>query len=229
MKAALAVLLLALATLPATADQQRLDLTGVAAISVTGDASSIKLTTADGPLEATLGARPSGWFTRWSGWFTGGCGTAGEMRVDNGTLHVEIDAASWLESSDCVVELRANLPKASAVAIEQAAAEISLAGDFSTVALDSKAADFTLYGHADTQRLKGDALRSNVTFDEVRNTETIAFDAPMLDTRLSFVPGTAVSYTVAAAAALVDSALANTAGAKPSIDIKADFLRARIE
>ena len=37
------------------------------------------------------------------------------------------------------------------------------------------------------------------------------------------------AITVEAAAALVDSALPNTLGAKPAIDIKASFLRARIE
>lgn len=232
MKTSLAALLLAMSALPAVAaDPEHLDLMGVAAISITGDASTIRLTTADdAAYDATLNVRPAGWFARWSwGWFAGGCGSAGHMRIDNGTLHAEVNNSSWMDTSDCVVELTANLPKGSSVAIEQAAAQISLTGDFSTVSLDSKAADFTLRGHADALNLKGDALRSDVTFDEVRNTETIAIAAPLLDTRLSFAPGTTVSYNVAAAAALVDSALANTAGARPAIDIKASYVRARID
>lgn len=237
MKTSLVALLLAISALPAVAaDPEHLDLTGVTAISITGDASAIKLTTADdAAYEATLNVRPAGWFSRWSwgwpggwsgGWFAG-CGSAGRMRVESGTLHVTVDASSWMD--DCVVELTANLPRASSVAIEQAAAEISLEGDFSTVSLDSKAADFTLRGHADALKLKGDALRSDVTFEEVRNNETIAIAAPLLDMRLSFVSGTTVSYNVTAAASLVDSALANTVGAKPAIDIKAGYVRARID
>lgn len=230
MKTSFAALLLATCAMPAVAaDPERLDLMGVTAVSITGDAGAIKLTTSDdAPYEATLGAQPAGWFARWyRSWFAGACSSAGHMRIDNGTLHV--DDSSWMDTSDCVAELNANLPKSSSVIIAQAAAQISLEGDFSTVSLDSKAADFTLRGHADALKLKGDALRSDVTFEEVRNNETITIAAPLLDTRLSFVPGTTVSYNVAAGAALVDSSLANTAGAKPAIDIKASYVRARID
>lgn len=232
MKTALAALVLT--ALPAVAasesdDTQRLDLSAVTGISVTGDASSIVLTTGDGPHQATLSGRRSGWFSRWySALFGSDCRSAGRMSIEGGTLAVDV-GTPWPDPSECVVELTANLPKASTVTIRQAATQLSLDGDFSAVSLDSKAADVTFRGHAGAVVLKGDALRSNLTFDRVDNTETIALDARALDARLGFVSGTKVSYKVDAAAALVDSALANTAGAKPSIDIKASLLRARIE
>jgi hypothetical protein len=232
MIARLTASILLMSALPASAesgDEQRLDLTGITAISITGDASSIVLTTADAPFEATLGGRRSGWFANWySAFFASDCRSAGRMRVEGGTLHVDV-GAPWPDPSDCVVALKANLPRASTVTIEQAAAQVSLDGDFSAVSLDSKAADISFRGHASSLLVKGDALRSNLTFDKVDNTETIALDARALDLTLSFVAGTKVSYTVEAGAALVDSALPNTLGAKPAIDIKASFLRARIE
>lgn len=232
MIARLTASLLLISALPAFAaadDAQRLDLSAITAISITGDASSIALTTGDGPYEAALSGRRSGWFSQWYSALLGSdCRSAGRMSIEGGTLSVDV-GTPWPDPSDCVVELRANLPKASAVSIEQAATQVSLKGDFSSVLLDSKATDVTFRGHAGSLVMKGDALRSHLTFDRVDNTETIALDARALDTHLGFVSGTKVSYKVEAGAALVDSALPNTLGAKPTIDIKASFLRARIE
>ena len=46
---------------------------------------------------------------------------------------------------------------------------------------------------------------------------------------LRFVQPTTISYLVEATASFVDSALPNTPGAKPSITIRGEMLRARIE
>ena len=98
----IALLLLA-APLPAAAEEvtsERLDLSEVTAIRVTGDASAISITTADNrPYEAALGGERTGWFARWySSWFDHACPTASHMRIDKGTLYVDTQPASWLEA-----------------------------------------------------------------------------------------------------------------------------------
>lgn len=207
-----------------------LDVSGVTAIRFVGDASTISLTTAeDAPLEATLGGRRSGWFANWySSWFYNDCRTASRMHIEGTTLTVEAGPSSWLDPSDCKVEFAANARKGVSVSVEQAASQVRLAGDFSTLSLEAEAADLTLEGHATTVRLDGKALRSHLTFARSEGDETIAIAGHSLDTYVGFAPGTQISYDVDASAALVDSSLPNTAGAKPSITIEAEYVRAVI-
>ncbi|UDF29607.1 UNVERIFIED_ORG: hypothetical protein LHK14_19165 [Roseateles sp. XES5] len=207
-----------------------LNLSSVTAVTITGEASSIALTTTeDEPYQATLGGVRSGWFAKWySSWFYTDCRTSSRMRIENTTLHVDAGSVSWLEPSDCKVEFKANVRKGTSISIEQAASQVSLAGDFSMVSLDNKAADVTLNGYAESIELRGDAIRSHLTYRQTRNSETIEITGRALDTYLGFVSGTQISYKVDAVAAMVDSSLPNTTDAKPSVTIKGQYVRATI-
>ncbi|WP_157961416.1 hypothetical protein [Microvirga flavescens] len=209
--------------------RQPIDLSNVSAVAITGNASSIRLTTDEGPYQATLAGRHSGWFARWSSsWFPNECRTSSRMWVDGSTLFVEADSSQWLDTSDCVVEIKANVRKETAVSIEQAASQARLSGDFSSIALDNKAADISFDGHARNVSVRGGAIKARFSFDEIRQNETITVDAYALDVLLGFGRTTPISYTVEAKASLVDSSLANSPGAKPSVSIKSDYARVRI-
>lgn len=207
-----------------------LDLAGVSAVVISGEASSVRLTTsASAPYQATIGSRREGWFARWySSWFANDCSLANDMKLEASTLRIDVAPSSWLDPSDCRVEISANIQPESSVSIDQAALQASMVGSFSTIAINSKAADVSLDGHASTVELKGDALRANLAFGSVRQDENIAITGKALDATLSFGQGVAVSYSVAATASFVDSTITNTAGAKPSVVIKGDFVRAII-
>lgn len=207
-----------------------LDLAGVNAVVISGEASSVRLTTsASAPYQATIGSRREGWFARWySSWFANDCSLANDMKLEASTLRIDVAPSSWLDPSDCRVEISANIQPESSVSIDQAALQASMVGSFSTIAINSKAADVSLDGHASTVELKGDALRANLAFGSVRQDENIAITGKALDATLSFGKGVAVSYSVAATASFVDSTITNTAGAKPSVVIKGDFVRAII-
>ena len=217
--------------LPASGDAGKtLDLAGVSAVVISGEASSVRLTTsASGPYQATIGSRREGWFARWySSWFANDCSLASDMKLEASTLRIDVAPSSWLDPSDCRVEINANIQPESSVSIDQAALKASIAGNFSTIAISSKAADVSLDGHASTVELKGDALRANLAFGSVRQDENIAITGKALDATLSFGKGAAISYSVTATASFVDSTLSNTVGAKPSVVIKGDFVRATI-
>ncbi|BCG70219.1 hypothetical protein MesoLj113a_13770 [Mesorhizobium sp. 113-1-2] len=207
-----------------------LDLAGVSAVVISGEASSVRLTTStSAPYRATIGSRREGWFARWySSWFANDCSLASDMKLEASTLRIDVAPSSWLDPSDCRVEISANIQPESSVSIDQAALQASMVGSFSTIAINSKAADVSLDGHASTVELKGDALRANLAFGSVRQDENIAITGKALDATLSFGQGVAVSYSVAATASFVDSTITNTAGAKPSVVIKGDFVRAII-
>ena len=216
---------------PASGDAGKtLDLAGVNAVVISGEASSVRLTTsASAPYQATIGSRREGWFSRWySSWFANDCSLARDKKLEASTLSTDVAPSSWIAPSDCRVEINANIQPESSVSIDQAALQASMAGSFSTIAINSKAADVSLDGHASTVELKGDALRANLAFGSVRQDENIAITGKALDARLSFGQGVAVSYSVAATASFVDSTITNTAGAKPSVVIKGDFVRAII-
>ena len=216
---------------PASGDAGKtLDLAGVSAVIISGEASSVRLTTsASGPYQATIGSRREGWFARWySSWFASDCSLASDMKLEASTLRIDVAPSSWLDPSDCRVEINANIQPESSVSIDQAALQASMAGSFSTIAISSKAADVSLDGHASTVELKGDALRANLAFGSVRQDENIAITGKALDATLSFGKGAAISYSVTATASFVDSTLSNTVGAKPSVVIKGDFVRATI-
>ncbi|QND57233.1 hypothetical protein [Mesorhizobium huakuii] len=216
---------------PASGDAGKtLDLAGVSAVVITGEASSVRLTTsASAPYQAMIGSRREGWFARWySSWFADDCSLASDMKLEASTLRIDVAPASWLDPSDCRVEIYANIQPESSVSIDQAALQANMAGNFSSIAITSKAADVSLNGHASTVDLKGDALKANLAFGSVRKDENITITGKALDATLSFGQGAAINYSVTATASLVDSALANTAGAKPSVVIKGDFVRATI-
>lgn len=218
-------------TSPASGDAGKtLDLAGVNAVVISGEASSVRLTTsASGPYEATIGSRREGWFARWySSWFANDCSLASDMKLEASTLRIDVAPSSWLDPSDCRVEISANIQPESSVSIDQAALQANMAGSFSTIAISSKAADVSLDGHASTVDLEGEALRANLAFGSVRQDENIAITGKALDATLSFGQGAAISYSVTATASFVDSTLPSTAGAKPSVVIKGDFVRAII-
>jgi len=230
----IALVLLA-APLPAAADDaaptpQHLDLSEVTAIRITGDASAINVTAADDqPYEAALGGERTGWFAKWySSWFDHACPTASHMRIDRGTLYVDAQPASWLEPESCRVRFTANVRKDSAIAIEQKASEVKLTGDYSAVSFDGGATDFAITGHADTLALNASQMRTTLSFDRTEGRETIALAAQSQDVHLTFAAGTRIDYAVDATAALVDSALPKTPGARPDITVKGQFVRVTI-
>lgn len=234
MKSQLLTLLLVAcaATLPANAAEsakKTLDVSAITAISIIGDASSVHITTGEAPYQASLGSRRSGWLTQWySSWFFSDCRNAGEMRIEGTTLYVNVFAPSWIDLSDCVADISANVPKDSAVSIDHAALEANLAGEFGAVRIASKAADVSLDGRAESVDLKGEAVQARLDFANLRQDGTIDIDAKALDVYLGFGKGVPISYSVTAGAALVDSAVVNTPGAKPEVRIKGDFVRATI-
>lgn len=208
------------------------DLSGVSTIRVEGSASDIRISTAsEGPHVAELKGERRGWGAIWhSGWFSDACPAHGAMRVDGNTLVVDVGSAPRLfDWSDCTMELAADLRPGSAVIVDQKAARTRLDGDFSVVDIRSDAGDISLDGHAENLTISGTALRARITFEKVMQNETIALSGRMLDATLRFLQPTAISYLVEATASLVDSALPNTPGAKPTITIRGDMLRARIE
>lgn len=235
MKTLLTALILLAPSLSAIADDtdqptQRLDLSNVTAIRITGEASSISLTTTESePYQATLGGTRSGWFAKWySSWFYTDCRTSSRMHIENTTLYVEASPTSWLEPSDCKVEFKASVRKETSVTIEQAASKVDLTGDYSAISLDNKAADFTLNGYARSVDLRGDALRSHLRFERASKGEAIRIAGNSLDASLTFTSGTQIRYRVDALAAMVDSALPNTPQADTSVEIKGQYVRATI-
>ncbi|MER8378487.1 hypothetical protein NKJ36_15740 [Mesorhizobium sp. M0142] len=234
MKSAILVLLpfagVALAS-PATGEASKtLDLVGVSAVVITGEASSVKLTTSSAaPYHATISGRREGWFASWySSWFASDCRSASDMKLVASTLRIDVAPSSWLDPSDCVVEINANIQPESSVSIDQAALQANMAGNFSTIAIAGKAADVSLDGHASSIDLKGEALKVNLFYGSIRQDENIAIAGKALEATLSFGQQVPISYSVTALASFVDSSLPNTAGAKPSIVIKGDFVRATI-
>ncbi|MDQ0454342.1 hypothetical protein [Rhizobium paknamense] len=208
------------------------DLSGITGIRVTGQASRISLTTrADAPLTAQLSERREGWGSIWrSAWTGETCAAGVGMRREGGDLVVEMgDHSRLFDWSDCTLELTANLAPEAAVAIHQQAAEVALAGDFSTADIQANAGDVTVNGHVSHLSLSGAALRAAASFATIRHDETIALAGKMMDVTLRFLTPTPISYAVATTASFIDSRLPNTPGAKPAITIKGEMVRARIE
>lgn len=104
-----------------------------------------------------------------------------------------------------------------------------LSGDFSDLRVDSDAGDFAFTGHAAKIAVSGAALRAQLAFERVINTEEIRISGQMLDATVRFLVPTPVSYGVEAVASYVNSALPNTPGAKPDIRITGEMARVRIE
>lgn len=211
----------------ATKDLETSEISGIA---ISGDAGSIRITTdAAKPYVATLTGRRTGWFSAWySSWSFESCDSGSDMHIENGTLKVQLRSGSWHDLSECVVEINANLPAGSAVGMTVSAVEARLAGSFNAVALNSRAADFQLTGHARAVLLKSDAMRADLDFETVTHDEDVSIDVRNLDATVTLRPQTPISYSVRTIASYVDSALANTPGAKPHFDFTADHARIRI-
>ncbi|PZM07611.1 hypothetical protein [Rhizobium tubonense] len=210
--------------------ENRLDLSSATAIAITGEASTIDLTTLeDAPYVAAIDSRRSGWFSFWNSiWSYDDCRSSSRMRLDGSTLRVDVSPSPWFGASDCVVAIRANIKKESAVSIEQKALKATLSGNFSSVDIESEAADIGFVGHAKNVDIRGKATRANLVFDAIHRDETVAIDSKMLDVYLGFGSATAISYLIDAKASFVDNALPSTPGAKPSVVIRGDFVRSTI-
>ncbi len=206
------------------------DLSGVRTVAISGDASSINITTrSDRPYGASLSGRRKGWFSSWySSWYFADCRGNSEMRVDGSVLHIDIAASSWLDPSDCVIELNANVPTGAAIGIEQSAFTARLDGHFSDLAITAKAADISLDGHASGIDIRGEAVRASIVFDRVEADENIAIRARALDADLGFGGDIPVDYQVTAKASWVDARQPGVRGAKPRVEIDGDFVRVRI-
>ncbi|MFN3720893.1 MAG: hypothetical protein ACK4UW_18510 [Rhizobium rhizophilum] len=211
------------------------DLAGVTQLSVTGAASDITISTrGDGAHQAVLSGTRRGWGAIWrSGWFAGDCAGQARMTRDGDTLHVDMSERGgffgWNDWDDCTVTFKAELSPEARVSIRQNAARMQLSGDFAAVDVDSDAGDFSFTGHAASVAVSGAALRAQLAFERVLNTEEIRISGKMLDASLRFLVPTPISYGVEAVASYVDSALPNTPGAKPDIRIRGEMARVRIE
>jgi hypothetical protein len=207
-----------------------LDIAQIKKVSITGEASRVEFTTTDTlPWSVAMTSIRSGWFSNWySSWFSNECETASTMEVKDQTLLIHVANAPLLSFSDCEVRIHANLPKNSDVSIEQRALYARLSGDYRGIRVDGNATDFALDGYASNLDISGDAVRSDVRLERTNNNETIRLDSHALDASFNFGKDTPISYAINAKASFIDSRLANTPGAKPSIDIKSEFVRATI-
>lgn len=204
-----------------------MDLAGVRAVKITGDASSIRVTTDDAqPLRAILGARRQGSLFNWtSGWFGNDCPVESRMRLDSGTLLVEAADSSWFGFSDCAPVITLNLAGGASLEVEQHAAEIRATGQFSDFRFTGHAGDVRLDGHARAVALSADALETSLSFDHVEKTETVDLSSQALDASVRFGDGVAVDYRVDAKASMVDAPQASTPGVMPRVRVVGKFVR----
>lgn len=212
-----------------------IDLAGVTRLEVTGAASEISISTVGGgAAEAVLSGTRHGWGAIWrSGWFAGDCAGQASMRRDGDTLRVDMGEHGgffgWNDWDDCTLTLSAQLQPEASVAIRQNAARIRLSGDFAAIDVTSDAGDVSFTGHAASIAVSGAALRARLAFERVLNTEEIRISGQMLDASVRFLVPTPISYSIDAVASYVDSALPNTPGAKPDVQIRGEMARVRIE
>jgi hypothetical protein len=211
-----------------------IDLTGVTRLTVTGAASDISISTrGNAARQAVLSGTRHGWGAIWrSGWFAGDGAGEARMKRDGDMLSVDMGDRGgffgWNDWDDCTLTLEATLAPEAMVSIRQNAARIRLDGDFSAIEVDSDAGDFALAGHATRVAVEGAALRARLTFEKVLRNEAVLVSGKMLDASIRFLVPTAISYGVEAVASYVDSALANTPGAQPSITIRGEMVHATI-
>lgn len=224
---ALAVLL----ALPglAAAQPSRLDVSRVQRIEITGDAAALVLTAqAGGPMEARLMARRSGWFSRWySSWFYNDCRTSSRMWVEGAVLHVDVETPSFLEASDCTVELTAQLPPGVSVDIALQAVQARLDGRFGALAIDTRAGNVEFAGAVEQVDVRGTALRARLDAGEGAP-RAVSFAVGSLDAEIALGAGARVGWQVDAKAALVDTALPNDPTGATRIAVSADYVRLSI-
>jgi len=207
-----------------------LDISGITAVTISGEASSVDITTApDAPYRATIKRHRSGWFAQWySGWAYDDCSASSRMWIEGSLLRIDVGIWTWFGVSDCRYDINLNVKKQTAVTIDQQALRAGLTGDFSAVTIAAKAGDIIVSGHADTVSLKGDALRVGLTLKTTAQNEVVTVDARMLEADLDFTAAPALAYSVTAKAAFVDSARISTPGARPLLTIAGDFVHATI-
>lgn len=206
------------------------DLSGVRVVAISGDASSINITTrSNQPYGASLSGRRKGWFSSWySSWYFADCRDNSNMRVDGTVLHIDIAASSWLDPSDCMIEVNANVPAGAALRIDQSAFTARLNGHFSDLTIAGKAADVTFDGHASGIDIRADAVRASLDFDRVEADERVSIRARALDAYLGFGDSVPIDYKVTAKASWVDARQPSVPGAMPRVEIDGDFVRVRI-
>jgi hypothetical protein len=206
------------------------DVSSIRRIVIIGDASSIKITTnSDEPYRAATSGRRSGWFSSWySSWFFNICKDESRAEIHGATLTIDVAMSAWSDIADCSAEVSANVPPGSAVRIEQQVFVAKLNGDFASLGTSGKAADITLDGHASSVDISGAAVRANLTYDAVKHDEKIEIAAQSLDAYLRFGKDVPVDYTVTAKASYIDSLVPSVPGTRPLVNIKGDYVRARI-
>ncbi|TCU15732.1 hypothetical protein [Rhizobium sullae] len=206
------------------------DISSIRTIVITGDASSIKITTkSDEPYRTGTSGRRSGWFSSWySNWFFNICKDESRVELEGATLTIDVMMSAWSDIADCSPEVSANIPPGSAVRIEQQAFMAKLSGDFASLGTSGKAADITLDGHASAVDISGAAVRASLTYDAVKRDEKIEIAAQSLDAYLGFGKDVPVDYTVTAKASYIDSLVPSVPGARPLVNIRGDYVRARI-
>lgn len=216
------------------ADEQRLNTDGIKAITISGDASDIHLTTSTTePYQATLGGARrswfSGWFSGWSSsWFGDYCPLGGSMHIENGVLYVVAENSKWFGFSNCSTDIDVNVESGANISVDQNAAEIRLDGHFGDIGYNGNAADFSLDGHAQKVRLNANALRASLLYDRVEKTEEVDIHANSLDATVDFGGQTPLDYQVDAKASLLDAKNPSMPGANPKIRISAQMVRATI-
>lgn len=125
--------------------------------------------------------------------------------------------------------MQINLPRNSDVTIDQPAFKADFQGQFATVSMNTRAADITLQGTARSVKIRGDAFRTQLRFEDDSKPERIDIAGRALDTSISFPNGTKISYQILSKASLLDTKLPNTTGAKPEILISGDYARTEIK
>ncbi|MGK9167888.1 hypothetical protein KXR53_16395 [Inquilinus limosus] len=189
-------------------------LTQVDAVVVTGGRLSVAATTDAGrPLQATLEQSE---------------GCAATLQVEGRTLTVDVREKASVWPRECRPSLSVNLKPGSDITLRPAAVSATLDGRFGAVAVRVQAAELSLSGQARTLDLSARALQATVrsTSPDPGRSIRIAADAADLD--LGFRRGTPVSYAVDAKVSVVDSTLPASAGDRPLVSIKGDFVRARL-
>lgn len=213
----------------AHAEPMRLDLAGIKAVAITGDAAAVTLTARPGGVpEARLAARRSGWFSRWySSWFYNDCRTKSRMWREGAVLHVEVAQPGLMESSDCEVELTASLPPGVKVDIALAAVQARLDGRFSTLDVETRAGNIAFDGALERADLRGTAMRAVLDVGE-GVPRAVTFAVGSLDATLDLGPAPRVGWRVGAKAALVDTALPNDPAAGTQVAVSGDYVRLSI-
>ncbi len=209
-----------------SASEKSVTTEGIKSVTISGDASLIRLTTQDDQtMQAVMSAKPSGWL---SGWFYNECKASGDLVVTGQTLLIKARNNDWYNLSECSTYLQINLPRNASVTIDQPAFKADFQGQFSTLNIETRAADIALSGSAQTVKIRGDAFRTKLRYDDTAQAQLIDIAGRALDTSLHFPKGTAVSYRIHAKASMLDSKLPNTPEARFEILISGDYTHTEI-